>query len=443
VVIEVRYLRGGLWVKGRSLIWPPPPALLFSALVNAWGTRGEDRQEEEALLWLEDTPPPDIYAPPLGKPTLLHTFVPPNEFVVDKRTKELVRKRTPLEFTSAFIQGEPVVAYRLMEEAPDHLVDPLRALASRVNRLGNTLNPVEVRLVEKAEKPNWVPGSSSKKPDLLLKVWNRGLLQELKRRYERMHLIHQGLTGTFTGRTWEPIMAKWVPYRPKAGATEEVSSPISFQAVLGLKPSLPLAYWYPLARKLHEEFAKEHSGKKVFFVPMPFVGHPYADGRILGVGILSEGPRGDFQIAAHARALAKKDGFLSSPWELRLYSESVYEQASLSSERWSQPSHIWASVTPVVWPRTRQHPEDILTQLVREQGLPDPTLVQAGPFPYAKGVPEVWAFQPYLPSPNGKHLVFHVRLEFSHPVPGPILLGKEQEMGMGFLVPLGGSEKQI
>ena len=39
--------------------WPPQPDRVFSALVSAWATRGERRDERAALEWLEAAEPAD------------------------------------------------------------------------------------------------------------------------------------------------------------------------------------------------------------------------------------------------------------------------------------------------------------------------------------------------------------------------------------------------
>ena len=63
--------------------WPPHPARLFSALVAAWADADEpSTSEREALLWLENQPPPELVCDPVGAVAhraLVTHYVPVND----------------------------------------------------------------------------------------------------------------------------------------------------------------------------------------------------------------------------------------------------------------------------------------------------------------------------------------------------------------------------
>jgi hypothetical protein len=150
VVLEVRYLQGALRLSGRGAApsWPPDPGRLFAALVHAWGTAGEDPEEEASLRWLERTPPPRISAPELGPLSRYRAYVPVNH-VPSKKLVEYIpaeRHRVPKDLVEAPFLGEPVVRFHLAEPPPSSLAPALERLLRRVGRLGNTRNPVLVRL---------------------------------------------------------------------------------------------------------------------------------------------------------------------------------------------------------------------------------------------------------------------------------------------------------
>src|SRR4051812_34747735 len=89
LTIEVELLAGRYAAtahndRGRAE-WPPHPARFFSALVAALHD-GEpvDALEREALLWLEQQPPPSLVADlsvgeDLGRRRVLDVFVPVND----------------------------------------------------------------------------------------------------------------------------------------------------------------------------------------------------------------------------------------------------------------------------------------------------------------------------------------------------------------------------
>jgi CRISPR-associated protein Csb2 len=60
--------------------WPPHPDRLFMALVSAWGEAGENSDQREALLWLENLPAPALAVPlEVSKRTPYTTYVPTND----------------------------------------------------------------------------------------------------------------------------------------------------------------------------------------------------------------------------------------------------------------------------------------------------------------------------------------------------------------------------
>ena len=66
LVLEIEFLTGLYWGLRRpgdtSPDWPPPLDRVFSALVDAWGVRGQRGDERAALEWLERQPRPAIHA---------------------------------------------------------------------------------------------------------------------------------------------------------------------------------------------------------------------------------------------------------------------------------------------------------------------------------------------------------------------------------------------
>ena len=104
---------------------------------------------------------------------------------------------------------------------------------------------------------------------------------------------------------------------------------------------------------------------------------------------------------------------------------------------WTSPARGWASVTPVVLGRYPRKPwGEEARQIVREActiaGLPEPVEVETAPVAWVLGVPPASRF-PALPARAGKPRRFHVhvRLVFTEPVAGPVLVGAGRHQGYG------------
>ena len=63
--------------------WPPHPARLFSAMVDAWADRDErELQESRILEWLEEQGPPAIAAGEAEHRRVVSHFVPVNDATI-------------------------------------------------------------------------------------------------------------------------------------------------------------------------------------------------------------------------------------------------------------------------------------------------------------------------------------------------------------------------
>lgn len=84
LVLEIEHLSGvcfaSLGPDGDEPDWPIQPDRVFSALIAAWATRGQDPGERAALIWLEARPmPPLIEAADAAPRTAPTVYVPPND----------------------------------------------------------------------------------------------------------------------------------------------------------------------------------------------------------------------------------------------------------------------------------------------------------------------------------------------------------------------------
>jgi CRISPR-associated protein Csb2 len=438
VVLEVRYLQGALRLSGRGAApsWPPDPGRLFAALVHAWGTAGEDPEEEAFLRWLEGTPPPRISAPELGPLSRYRAYVPvnhvPSEKLVEYTPAE--RPRVPKDLVEAPFLGEPVVRFHLAEPPPPSLAPALERLLRRVGRLGNTRNPVLVRLTEEGgQGPLWVPGEGGRR----LGVWYPGYLEALRNRHRRLYALPErlprGERAFPTARPWEPLPMRTVGYVREGPREEPAPFLVEPGRVLALAPAPPLALWPPLAQRLRTGLPSE-----ALLLPLPFLGFPQADGRVMGVtlaflpGLPPEGRERAWRALLASLGREVPLGFLRVA--LLLPEDLPRPRASLDLGRWLGPARRWRSATPVVW-EGRGDPEESLKAMLGGLGLPPPVGFRAGPYPFLKGAPGVWEVLPYLPPSLGASRVAHLALEVPEPLRGPLVLGLGRELGLGLLLP--------
>src|SRR5665811_2596450 len=78
--IEVEFLAGTVYASdgANGTEWPPHPARLFSAMVNAAKEADMGDTGDEALRWLESQGPPEIRAGEAAETHPVTRFVPPN-----------------------------------------------------------------------------------------------------------------------------------------------------------------------------------------------------------------------------------------------------------------------------------------------------------------------------------------------------------------------------
>ena len=156
LVLEIEFLTGVCRAaRGPGLDapdWPPQPDRVFSALVSAWGVRGELPAERAALEWLEGQPPPVIRASGHCPRTAPETFVPPNDARASKTMHTYLkmlperRPRQPRRFP-ATRPHDPSVEL-VWPEAPDAgMVDALNAIAGCVGYVGHSASLARCRFL--------------------------------------------------------------------------------------------------------------------------------------------------------------------------------------------------------------------------------------------------------------------------------------------------------
>jgi CRISPR-associated protein Csb2 len=206
-------------------------------------------------------------------------------------------------------------------------------------------------------------------------------------------------------------------------------------------------------------------------VPMAFAGYPHADGHLMGFALVPPRESGILEDETFLRVLrhlapldsnrnrrvlqlkpkagTKAEGAFSV--RLSPIAEIPPNKRSLGPDRYLTPSHIYATVTPMVLDRHLKQgnsvrEEEIVQQIVsacRNIGLPEPLKVAPGKHSAVEGAPSArpsgrspawlgWR----LPSSLASRPLTHAVLEFPEQVEGPVLLGAGRFVGLGMCLPI-------
>jgi len=440
--------------------WPPHPDRIFSALVCAWAEQGCDPEGEAALRWLEALDAPVLDASDARPRDVAPVFVPPNDVgaLPELRTR---RER----FFPAMLPDEPVVRlwWETAEAETARHVGALDRIARAVSYLGHSSSLVAMRFLQEPGTPNprFVPGRPAA---CRLRLPWPGRLDEL----------FSGYTAG-SGRGWRPEPGPATAYRDlHKAAVDPAVSPFGRRwivlryrdaAVPALEAFVPVAEAMRGAVLAHADepvpaVLSGHGAEDpahLAIVPLANAGFAHSDGRLFGLALVL--PAEHDGLADPVRlALERAVGrFLDAGGQLRLgrfgsfrlEHDPAPERASLRPGRYLRTARRFASVTPLVLPRHmkkgRDDPASQVALACRQQGLPGPAEIEAGPHPYLPGTSFAhrrakddragrgWIVRAAF----GTRSLVHARIRFDGPVRGPLLLGAGRHFGLGLMLPLG------
>ena len=484
--------------------WPPHPARLFSALVEAWARYGSDPpnpSERAALEWLERQPPPTIFDPGGSPRQAVGLFVPVNNATDPGKGKDdrrpgvtkwwtllpEERKRTPrLSVPSTFVGGDGRVVFVWANSEPSTSGEQaLATMLGRVTRMGHSSSFVACRLIEDPPDPVWVPHSGSEGSAFPLRSTFAGMLEALAARHDSY--LETGLrnlpmpssiafyTSASRPGSDPPLFAhdahsEWILF-----AIEQSSRRMSSVRAASLAKALRgaiISHCSGTAPKLlvgKDADGRPTASPHALFLSLPFVGHRYSDGTVKGLAMLLPTDSDSDERRTVLRAVgAWQQAGGNRHFELRVAKSVVLKMrrvpdldalntAALDRSRWSQASRRWASVTALALPRdTRQltqgcpsdirrawrRAEEAVVEACRYAGLPEPVTVSVGFDPPVRGGSHASDY-PLFVQNGKKRLLLHAVVEFDRLVSGPVVLGSGRYRGLGLMLPLdiGGGEE--
>jgi CRISPR-associated protein Csb2 len=487
-VLEIEYLAGvsfaAIGPDSPTPDWPPQPDRIFSALVATWAARGQLREEEEALKWLEALPPPRILKREGEPRTDAIVFVPPNDprsnrrktakgVIPSLRTRQ--RRRFP-----ATRPVDPVIQLYWSAAAPDAtMLDALNRLARDTAYVGHSSSLTRcLFLVE-------VDASSLSETIAAQRRVYPGRLQELRETYAHFEKSankkDRPQKGALSKREQPTRLSRpnvfadrWLLLEhvdgdmPDLRACALVARAIRDALLSGFN-RIGLGDQIPEIISGHTPDRSPSRSPHVAIIPLAFAGFPYADGHVLGFGLVPptestilededfrEALRGVAPVNdEHGRRILDVTTKEGTPREhsfsIRLSPSFEAGRRSLDPSLYTSRARTFATVTPIALDRhtkekgdDRQH--EITAQITtacRYVGVAEATEIVADKHSAIEGAPSAypsarapswtrWRLPPSLASRQLTHAV----LRFAEPVDGPIILGAGRYLGLGLCRPL-------
>src|ERR1019366_690797 len=288
LAIEVEYLMGRSYASDfrddTAPEWPPHPDRLFEALVAAHHDTFSEEGEDSVLRWLETLGAPQIAAGEMGRGNSVVSFVPTNYDGKTRSPHPDQRGKRPRTFPVQS-PSSPIVHFVWPEaDANEATRALLERLLARVPSLGRACSLVRMGLGEPSDRPVWVPNPEG---DAVLRVFGEGRLDELETRYklgQRPSLAPQIRYGRTHRETpvFESCFGEMIVLRRKGGRGLSIEAALTLTSALR-KGLMKLSEHDPA---LCGFLSGHDEGAHCAFAALPFVGHEYADGRLMGVAVV-------------------------------------------------------------------------------------------------------------------------------------------------------------
>lgn len=481
---------------GEAPEWPPSPLRVFQALVNAAAARWNERQSlafaSPALRWFETLGPPEIRCA-IGRTaeTSYRLYVPDN--VSDKVAAVWSRKkdasiadyRTEKDVRPTYLDGTTVHFVYKIDQSPHDVaqhLDVIRLAARSMTHLGWGIDMIAadadiIAPAAAADLPGelWVTAHAG---SCTLRCPRAGSLDQL------IHRHHAFLRRIEIGRDGEEMFNPVPPVRVFQSfsyrrSTDPVSRP---HAVFKLLDDNDDTYRHPHSKLIHiagmvrhlaieqmkldpppglrdpvawvERYIAGHrdSGDKAVdlphtqlsYLPLPSVGYHHTDPGVRRVMIAA--PVGDDAIFEHV--CRQLDGRPLEPENSQDLRGPVFLHRSRNdnvADFYTRPSSNWASFTPVILPGHDDNKPDktrkLIMKALSQSGIDQPCEFEWSAFSHFS---KSFSAHKYDKSKRligyvrPDHLLnltaVHMKITFSHPIPGPIAIGAGRHCGLGLFV---------
>jgi CRISPR-associated protein Csb2 len=445
--------------------WPPHPARLFGALVDAADL--DDPNERAVLIALEEAPPPHIHTPLVEFPSSSRqNYVVSNEVIKESKYGMLIGRTAPGTRTWPRVMlSSPEVTFDwpALDLSPEEL-EVLNGIAARVPYFGRSTSPAIVCAQASSAESTGLESNGSNMTGSgttwralsgeigePLRSARPGYLALLERAFREGMSAHEVPAAEVEYSDQLPVPQRLVPSGEYENTlvVKAFSSAIDGRRLPEITTLVRRAFLHCLSTYLpedqqpaslcgHANFG-ESAWVQIMFLGLLNVGNEHADGSLKGVAMgLPAGLVRKHRTAALAAWRDLTQLTLGSRGVASLRDPGPKPLFSLRSTRWTRESRQWASVTPIVPSRfctSDSQRRAYVVEACRQAGLPAPTVeVSREPFvegglrlPISKAARRPGSFS----RPN-----FHARIQFEQPVEGPIALGDMRHYGLGLMAPV-------
>lgn len=466
-----------------GLSWPPSPARLFQALV-AGAARGASflEQDKKALTWLEAQPPPVISAPAVRKGQSVKFFVPNNDLdAVDGNPARISEIRVQKLWQPLFFNEDQPVFYLWEIEQGNTEANQVCRLAQRLYQLGRSFDVAWAtgQVLEKHEAKLLFESQSGvvNAPGGIgeVAVPCRGTFDSLVRRYQgkrgRLTTVGEGRKArqlfsqppkayfANSGYNVSPTRihfelrnaeGKFAP-RPLASAASLITS-IRDSAAARLISMLPESAAQLERLIIGRGASAADVPQRIRLIPIPSIGTQHTDPSIRRI-MLEIPPNCPIRADDLQWGVAGVQPYNPQTGESWL-GNLVSSKDSKMADRFARASRKFQSITPLalsktgrrekhqqgrssVNDRTRQEQRAVreVAQALRHAGIdahPRTVRVQKEQFQRRGMRAEAFAEGSRFP----KSALWHVEVEFSQAIPGPVVLGDGRYCGLGLMQPI-------
>jgi CRISPR-associated protein Csb2 len=399
----------------------PSPARLLAAMIGTCETHRMGDRAMDAIRSLEGVAPHIGYVDTASY-GVIRTYVPINTKIGAKGSELSAPCGRNMSVMREMTTGDPSERYAVSyhyDVADEHL-PALTDIAERLHFLGRgeslvvgrTDRPLPPRIKPDPKGRQIVSIATKGYCDRWLAAWERGVSTmdgRLDRRYGPVGIDRGTIEYTF---------------KIDGGLGAEVTAAVCS----GLRDAILSHVGDAAHPQLHG-----HEGEHIGIVALPNVGHRYAEGHIVGIGVhLPPGfdPEADRQLRMaliRIKQITVKVGRYSRTASVL----PATDAKTLQPLTWNRASHVWATATPIVMDhvtRDKELKRKVAATFVRH-GYPRPIEICVGDHCGLTGV----ASAGQTITHRSKNTRTHAIARFSDAVQGPVILGKESHFGLGLM----------
>ena len=470
LVLEVEFLTGecraAVGPASDAPDWPPQPDRMFSALVAAWGARGQHGPEKDALEWLERQPVPAIHASACDARTTPDVFVPPNDMAASKAGNTYLkvlpqrRPRQPRRFPVAKPHS-PHMAFVWSATPSAEILVRLDAIARDVAYLGHSASLVRCRIVCREFAGATRPARNRVYPGRLAELVRAHALNPVRPDLPSAASNLERAEDAPTPRH-SVLVLEALDDKPDLRVAPLICREIRRALMSGYRRAFG-SDQIPEVVSGHAPSGSPTTAPHLVIAPLAYVGYQHADGLVRGFALISPSATdlvasSQFRAAfaeissyhAHDERRILELGGKALREKVRLSPAGATNLRSLSVDVYRGPSKVWASVTPIVLDRhLKRHDDREMRELVvracEHAGLPrvDPANLQVGKHAALAGVPparRLAGAPPWtgwqVPRSLATRWLTHAVVDFGREVEGPVILGAGRFTGLGLLRPV-------